>query len=143
MITGDQILCHLLGDYLLQSDWMATEKTKRHLAAWLHALCYSLPFLFLRPSSRALAVIIVTHALIDRYRLARYVVWWKNFLAPVHYSNVDSRFESVNFPWYPCRETGYPKGHPTWLTVWLLIIADNTIHLLVNGLALRCLRWKA
>jgi hypothetical protein len=136
MITADQILAHLVGDYILQSHWMATEKTKRHLAAWLHALCYSLPFLFLRPSPAALVVIIATHALIDRYRLARYVVWVKNFLAPANNYYAEGPWQ---LPWYDCRATGYPRGVPSWLAVWLLIIADNTCHILINGLALRFL----
>jgi hypothetical protein len=32
--------------------------------------------------------------------------------------------------------TGYHKDKPPWMAVWLLIIADNTLHLLCNGLAL-------
>ena len=139
MITADQLLAHLVGDYLLQSDWMATEKTKRHLAAWLHALCYALPFLFLRPSPAALVVIVVTHALIDRYRLARYVVWLKNFLAPVHYCHIGPIFQSVNPRWEECTATGYPPERPAWLAVWLLILCDNCCHLCINGLALRFL----
>jgi len=67
-----------------------------------------------------------THELIDRYRLARYVVWTKNWLGP-------------NRPWVECSMTGYPAGRPTWLTVWLLIIADNICHICINGLALKYL----
>ncbi len=32
--------------------------------------------------------------------------------------------------------TGYPSATPAWLAVWLLIIADNTLHLLINHYAL-------
>lgn len=39
------LLAHLVGDYLIQSDWMANEKTKRWWPAWAHALTYGLPFL--------------------------------------------------------------------------------------------------
>lgn len=39
------LLAHLVGDYLLQSDWMANEKTKRRWPAWAHAITYGLPFL--------------------------------------------------------------------------------------------------
>lgn len=28
------------------------------------------------------------------------------------------------------------SGLPPWLSVWLLIIADNTLHLICNGIAL-------
>ncbi len=48
MITADQLLCHAIGDYVIQSDWMANEKTKRSLAALAHVLTYAVPFLFLR-----------------------------------------------------------------------------------------------
>ena len=66
MIVADQLLAHLAGDYVLQSDWMAREKTSRIAVALAHALCYSLPFLFLRPSLAAWLVIVGTHATIDR-----------------------------------------------------------------------------
>ncbi len=130
MITADQLLAHLVGDYLLQSDWMANEKVKRFLPAAVHALIYSLGFLLLRPSIAAWLVILASHFLVDRYRLARYVVWAKNdFFAP----------GNSNPPWRECTATGYPPDRPAWLAVWLTIIADNTLHLLCNGLALRFL----
>ena len=128
LITADQILLHLIGDYLLQSDWMAHNKTRDHFPAAMHALAYSLPFQFLlTPSVAAMAVIAGTHFFIDRYRLARYVVWLKNCMAP------------WIVPWAACSTTGYPPDKPTWMAVWLLIIADNILHLVVNGLALKYL----
>jgi hypothetical protein len=81
-ITADQILCHLVGDYCLQSDWQALVKTQSSKPAFWHALTYTLCFLFLTRSPLALAFIFVTHFVIDRWRLARYVCWAKNFLAP-------------------------------------------------------------
>ena len=36
LFTADQIVAHLVGDYLLQSHWMATEKTRNGLAAATH-----------------------------------------------------------------------------------------------------------
>jgi hypothetical protein len=127
MFTADQLVCHAIGDYVLQSDWMATEKTKRSVAAAAHASWYALPFLFLRPSLAAVAVIIGTHFVIDRWRLARFVCWAKNALWP------------GNPPWRECVATGYPPTRPPWMSVWLLIIADNVMHVLINGAALRWL----
>jgi hypothetical protein len=123
------LLAHLVGDYLLQSDWMANEKTKRWWPAWAHALTYGLPFLFVTQSPLALAVIVGTHAVIDHYRLARHVVWVKNLMAP----------RSHWHPWSECSATGYHKDRPLWMTVWLMIIADNTIHLIINVAAVRYL----
>ncbi|AWN05894.1 hypothetical protein SEA_CRICKO_28 [Streptomyces phage CricKo] len=123
------LLAHLVGDYILQSDWMANEKTKRWFPAWAHGVTYGLPFLFVTNSPWALAVIVVTHVVIDRYRLAKYVIWAKNFIAPRKWW----------YSWRECSGTGYHHSRPAWLATWLLIIADNTIHLVINVAAVRYL----
>ena len=66
MITGDQIIAHFVGDYILQSDWMVREKGRRWLANLVHVLFYTLPFLFLTTNPLSLAVIAGTHMIIDR-----------------------------------------------------------------------------
>ena len=127
-----ELLCHLFGDYIIQSDWMATQKTERWWPAFMHGWTYTIPFLFLTTNMTALLIICVSHIIIDRFRLARYVVWLKNFLAPIRKSEV----ELWNPSFAECRATGYPPDRPTWLTVWLMIIADNTMHLTINHFAL-------
>jgi hypothetical protein len=125
-VTADQLVAHAVGDYLLQSDWMATEKTKRSLAAFAHVATYGLPFLALRPSCVAMAIIVGTHFVIDRWRLARFVGWIKNWLAPVRPA-----------PWAECSTTGYGPDKPLFLAVWLLIITDNVMHVIFNAAAFR------
>lgn len=151
-----QLILHLIGDYVLQSQWMAENKAKSTFAAATHAIIYSLPFLILNPSWPAFAVIIGTHFLIDRFSLAKYVVWAKNhYLQPWESKDVVQRmeFDEMNFnatderlvahskqvirySWSNCRATGYPSDLPPWLAVWLLIAADNTLHLAINYAAL-------
>lgn len=116
------VLAHLVGDYLIQSHWMAVEKVNRWWPAIAHGLTYSLPYLLVTQSWVALVVIAGTHIVIDRYRLAKHVVWLKNLVAPKAYRS-------------PRTATGYPDDTPAWLAVWLLIIADNTLHLLINAAA--------
>jgi hypothetical protein len=123
----EQLLLHLIGDYITQTNWMATSKTKQTDAALLHAIVYGAPFWLLTSSWPALAVIIVTHFFIDRFRLARYVVFAKNWLT------------EPELKWADCSTTGYHKDMPPWLAFWLLIIADNTLHLCINYSALRWL----
>lgn len=118
------LLAHAAGDYLLQSHWMATEKVKRWSPAIVHALTYGIPFLFLVPSVWAWLAIVGTHAVIDRYRLARHVVWLKNQFAPRPFR---SAFAESG--------TGYAADTPVWLATWLLIIVDNTLHVTINLLA--------
>jgi hypothetical protein len=105
---------------------MATEKVRRSVAALAHVATYFLPFLFLTRSVPALAFIAGTHFVIDRWRLARYVVWAKNFIAPPRAAP----------PWDRCRATGYDEARPAFLSVWLLIIADNVLHICCNAAAL-------
>jgi hypothetical protein len=152
MITADQLVAHAVGDYILQSDWMATEKTKKSLAAFVHVVTYTLPFLFLTQVWWALALIAGTHFVIDRWRLARYVCWLKNWLGVPRdkviypfttgkpmvesYSERVSDWSTVNKPWDECTATGYTKAKPDFLAVWLLIITDNILHVLINGLVL-------
>lgn len=130
MFTADQLVAHGIGDYLLQSHFMASEKTKAHLPAAVHALTYTLAFLPLTRSPWRLAAIAGTHFLIDRYRLARYVVWAKNQMAPAD-SPYRPTHDDLTGLW-----TGYPMDTPPWLAVWLLIAADNLLHVGINALCL-------
>ena len=123
----EQALLHLWGDYITQTDWMAIEKISKNKAAWCHAIVYGLPFLLITQSPLALVVIIISHFFIDRYRLAKYVVFAKN------------KATDFSLTWEDCKATGYPSNTPAWLSVWLLIIADNTIRLTINYLAIRFL----
>jgi hypothetical protein len=41
--------------------------------------------------------------------------------------------------WDNCKDTGYPADVPPWLAVWLLIAADQTLHLVCNFLAIKFL----
>lgn len=144
----EQLILHLIGDYVTQSDWMANGKTSKYFPALVHATVYTLPFLLLTRSPLALFVMWSTHFLIDRFRLAKYVVYAKNFIAPP--SAIMSRywFEDdsaapdyldAKYHWENCKATGYPSETPAFLAVWLMIIADNTMHLGINYLSLRYL----
>lgn len=125
----EQLILHLIGDYVTQTSWMAENKTKRNLlgcmAALVHAIVYSLPFLLLKPSAAAMVFIFGTHFLIDHFGLARYLVFAKNWIT------------EPTLKWADCNCTGYRNDKPAWLSVWLLIAADNCLHLTLNWLALR------
>ena len=148
-----ELICHLVGDYVLQNHWMAGTKTKSWLAALLHAGLYTLPFLVLTQSALALLVIFGTHALIDRYRLARYwVQFWgigeEGEVVPlvmlmrgferIHQRDEDGTCYSI-YVRPSCDDLEERKGAapaPPFLAVWLLILVDNTMHLAINHAAL-------
>lgn len=114
------VFCHFLGDYVLQTDWMAQLKTQRWLPAIAHGVTYTLPFLLVTRSPLALLVIGGTHILIDHWRLAKHVIWFKNQFAPRAFRP-------------PHTATGYSDQMPPWMAVWLMIIVDNLIHLGINA----------
>jgi len=132
LITGNQVLAHLVGDFFLQSDWMATNKKDKVLPCLVHVLLYTVPFLFLTLSPIALLVIAGTHFAIDHWKFPQRLIWAKNWLLTPERTD---RRQS----WTACSFTGYSPDRPVWLTVWLLIICDNTIHLVINALSIRYL----
>ena len=117
------LVFHLMGDYLFQNDWMARWKTKEIGVAALHAFIYSLPFLYILPSGMtsfiSAHIIFFSHMLIDRYRLAEY--WIK----------------LVNWNWNSTNH-GYDSEKPKWMSVWLMIIIDNSMHVIINT---ACIFW--
>lgn len=142
-----QLLCHIAGDFLFQSDYMAMNKSKRTIPCLVHVLLYTSVFLFLTTSWKALLVIGGVHFILDRFPIIiRRLIWFKNHLGP-----------SLSFvPYDKCNITGYYdnilneiSGKPydnsvingfaprlNYVTVWLYIITDNFLHLLTNYLAL-------
>lgn len=105
---------------------MANNKYTKLWVAFLHGVVYTLPFLFFTRNFSALAIIALSHTIIDHYKLANYIAWVKNWISFVRPK-----------PWVECKLTGYDPDRPIWLTVWLSIITDNTIHIFINALALR------
>lgn len=114
------LLAHLCGDYLLQTHWMATQKVTRWWPAIVHGSVYTLPYLLITTSWVALLVIAGTHAVIDRYRLAKHLVWAKDKIAPRGHRGTAHVGTTGN------------DDAPVWLSTWLMIVADNTTHVLIG-----------
>lgn len=134
-VKMEQLILHLIGDYILQSDWMAINKGKRMFPAVCHVTFYSLSFLLIG-STVSVTVIWITHLLIDRFSLARYVVWIKNtILTPIWRVSGSVNFWTDN----DIAKAGFHEDTPNWLRVVLTMIVDNSLHLAINYLALRYL----
>ena len=136
MSIGLQIILHLWGDYILQNHAMAQFKRTSMKWAVFHAITYTLPFavvlLILHVSSlgvhsaniiMALAIIVITHAIIDRYAPHRA---WMEFWGIGQPSLLFER----------CNVDQPQVTAPAFLGVWLGILVDNTLHLTINAFAL-------
>jgi hypothetical protein len=130
IMLGEALLAHLVGDYLLQTDWMAAQKVRRLWPAIIHGLAYSLPFLLITRSPWALLVIAGTHAMLDRYRAATHLIWARSLIGP----------RKSRVPWREALgNCGFGASVPPGLAMALMIVSDNTIHMLVNAAALASL----
>lgn len=142
----EQLLVHLLGDFGLQSDWMALNKSKRSIPCLVHVLIYTACFLLLTTSWKALLVIGGTHFLIDRFHTPlKRLLWLKNHLGPTmeyppyEYCNSTGYFDDSPYNIKQADEGMIKKfGKPRhfYITIWIYIAIDNMIHLAINNLAL-------
>ena len=119
----EQLLLHLVGDYVIQNDWMALNKKinnwKGEFACQLHSITYTLPFLLLTTNWKSLFLIYASHYILDRNDIVTTLLSLKN----------TGKWKNDNF--------GFNKTRPKFITIWLNIITDNTIHLVINYLILR------
>ena len=70
-----QLILHLSGDYIAQTDWMARNKSKMsgigYLSCYLHCLIYSLPFALVFHSIIIFLIVFISHFMIDKFSLAK------------------------------------------------------------------------
>ena len=73
MITNiiKTIICHIVGDYLLQTDYMAREKGKDWYVLFVHCVCYCVPFIYVFGLDFKIIILFFTHMVIDTSK-ARY-----------------------------------------------------------------------
>ena len=71
------IFCHLVGDYVLQNDFIAKTKGENWYHLIVHCMLYCLPFFVLFALTWQLSFIFITHMIIDplkaRYNKINYV----------------------------------------------------------------------
>ena len=96
------IYAHLIGDYLIQTDWMANGKKRSSWICAVHVLTYLVPFLFTPMPWWQLALIGAEHFLQDRTGV---VVWLMKAKG------------SAAFIQPPCGP-------------WSVILTDNILHVL-------------
>lgn len=127
-----ELILHLIGDYVLQTEQMAVRKLRSWTWAIVHALVYSTPFFIYlgiingnwTHGLTAWLVIFGTHAVIDRMAIAATLCRIKNLA----WFGEDVPAKDEN--------TGYGIDTPPYIRFWLVVIVDNTLHLIINHVAL-------
>ncbi len=113
-MTIDWLIAHLVGDFLLQNDWMAQGKKRSTAICLAHILAYALPFIGLT-------------ALPQWREVDQTILGWQIVLILVQHF-VQDRTHFVT--WF-MKTVGQGKGfmQPP-MAPWSMIVVDNTFHLL-------------
>jgi hypothetical protein len=110
-----QLISHLFGDFVFQNDWMAINKNlytkKGWLTCFVHCMVYTI--FFFGQSLLQLALIFITHFIIDKFSVAKY---WTNIF-----------------------KVGTRMSHDFWLYTYLIFMVDMAFHLACNYFIL--LQW--
>lgn len=117
-------LGHLVGDYLLQNDWMALNKGRKNPFGWLtcgtHTVVYSLAVCaFTKFSLLWFILVCLSHYFIDHYSLAEY--WSK-------YKGNQTLKEYMTAPTYKSGQAGHVNSA---FKAFVYIVQDNTMHLVL------------
>lgn len=65
------VICHLIGDYFLQSDFIAKTKGRNWYHLFVHCILYVVPFCIAFGLDLRLVIIFISHVIIDALK-ARY-----------------------------------------------------------------------
>jgi predicted hotdog family 3-hydroxylacyl-ACP dehydratase len=102
------IYAHLIGDFLLQNDWMAANKKKNSMVCMVHVITYMIPFVFTAFNWQQLLLIAVQHYIQDR---TNFVAW---------FCKLTKKFQDKSN-----QSLGY-------------IIVDNVFHILWVAMIVQC-----
>jgi len=96
------IYAHIIGDFLLQTDWMAKGKKESWWIAGIHTFFYMIPFILVHPSIQQAILIAAQHMIQDHSNFVKWLMVKKG-------SSIFA--ESPMAP-------------------WSIIITDNILHIL-------------
>lgn len=122
-------LGHLAGDYLLQNEWMAMNKSKNTWVGWLsasvHCIIYTLAIcLFMQNFDPVwMVVVFLTHFPIDKFALAEKYMHFIKGKGMKDYVKKDKQLDGLEFTRYDMLEGGF--------SAVVYTITDNAMHLIL------------
>lgn len=112
----EQLILHLLGDFILQTDWQAANKKKAswigEIACQIHCILYSIPFILITDYIHVI-LIYVSHYAIDRTNV---ITWFLSFR--------NLTFTRINF--------GSNTKKPVHISFFVYTFVDMFFHLTTN-----------
>lgn len=130
----EMLLGHLVGDYLLQNNWMALGKSKHNRLGWLtcavHCTLYTVAVCLLMWNWQTVWIVAVflSHFVIDKFGIPELYLKLIRGRSLQHFLNNEE-----NADWSPY--IGLRSG----FYIFVYVVADNTMHLLLMWGAWRVL----
>lgn len=143
MIYFQMLLGHLVGDYLLQNDFLALNKSKYNWLGWItatiHCILYTFAVCLVMWNFDLIWMIVVflSHFLIDKFGIAEWYLTHikgrglKKFIKSVDEPFFDGEYVKVDY-------LNYSKGMQIirgGFTAVVYTITDNTMHLVLMYVA--------
>jgi hypothetical protein len=105
------LVAHMVGDFLLQTDWMAKNKKRSFFACTIHVFLYMMPFLFLG------------------------LMWWQLLIIALQHW-IQDKTTFVN--WYMAKTGSVEFANPPF-SPWSVFVVDATFHLLTIAIVVNLL----
>jgi hypothetical protein len=119
------LIGHLIGDYLLQNDWMAQGKKKSALPCFVHVVIYTAAVMLLTHWPLwAATVVAMPHYAIDRWQ---FVPWYMRKIGQAKFMMLPT-VESHNLTGL-AGERIHRVEYKVGLGPWSVIVVDNVMHL--------------
>ena len=122
LLIAKLMLVHFISDFLLQSDWMAQNKSKSTNALALHCFTYSLPFLVFL-NFHFVCFLYVTHMCVDAVTsriTSRMFARWFSY----HTGNPDDIKETPSLHYFFC-----VIGFDQWLHLVTILVGVTLYHI--------------
>ena len=132
------LLGHLAGDYLLQNEWMAMNKSKNTrigwLAAFIHCVLYTLAICLFMQNFEPIWVVVVflTHFPIDKFSLAEYYMHFLKGKGLKDYVKKDQYFDGLVYVPKPERQSlNRMDALEGGFSAFIYAVTDNAMHLIL------------
>lgn len=137
MIMFQMLLGHLVGDYLLQNEWMAINKSKNTLIGWLAALIHCLIYTFAVCLFMAnfqliwIIAVFLSHFPIDKFGLGElYMKYIKGSGLRDYIDNVNNTYTRT---WI--NDSEGQRMLTGGFRAFVYAVTDNTMHLVLMYIA--------
>jgi hypothetical protein len=133
------LLGHLVGDYLLQNEWMAMNKSKNTWEGWLactiHCILYSFAVCLLMWNFDPIwfVAVFLSHFPIDKFRLAEHYMHYIKGKGMRDYVLKDTEYFEIKYGAKPTKNLPLNRYDVLegGFTSLVYSVTDNTMHLLL------------